>query len=44
MVLSKVTYQGRQYEILSKSGGFGQRDLLLALQEGAVEYSTCALS
>ena len=44
VVLSKVTYQGRQYEILSKSGGFGQRDLLLALQEGAVEYSTCALS
>ncbi len=25
-----MTYQGRQYEILSKSGGFGQRDLLLA--------------
>lgn len=34
-VLSRVDYQGRQYEIISKSGGFGQEELLSALCNGA---------
>lgn len=32
VVLSRVTYQGRQYEIISKSGGFGEENLLVTLQ------------
>ena len=33
VVLSLVTYQGKQYEVLSKSGGFGEENLLETLQE-----------
>lgn len=32
VVLSRITYRGRQYEIISKSGGFGEEDLLVTLQ------------
>lgn len=32
VVLSKVTYQNRQYEVISKSGGFGEEDLLVKIQ------------
>lgn len=34
VVLSKVTYLGREYEIVSKSGGFGNADLLVKLGPG----------
>lgn len=33
VVLSLVSYQGKQYEVLSKSGGFGEENLLETLQE-----------
>lgn len=32
VVLSRIAYQGREYEIISKSGGFGEKDLLVTLQ------------
>lgn len=32
VVLSRITYRGRQYEIISKSGGFGDEALLVTLQ------------
>lgn len=34
VVLSKVTYQNHDYEIVSKSGGFGSADLLVKLGSG----------
>lgn len=33
VVLSRIAYRGREYEIISKSGGFGEEDLLVTLQE-----------
>ena len=33
VVLSLVPYRNRQYEVISKSGGFGERDLLVALRD-----------
>lgn len=33
VVLSLVTYRGKQYEVLSKSGGFGKEDLLETLKD-----------
>lgn len=38
VVLSLVTYRGKRYEVLSKSGGFGEKELLGILQEG---YAFC---
>lgn len=38
VVLSKITYQGYDREIVSKSGGFGARDLLVSLDAG---YHLC---
>lgn len=32
VVLSRITYRGRRYEVISKSGGFGEEDLLVTLQ------------
>ena len=37
VVLSRITYRGRQYEVISKSGGFGEEDLLVTLQGETVE-------
>lgn len=37
VVLSRITYRGRQYEVISKSGGFGEKDLLVTLQGETVE-------
>lgn len=34
VVLTRITYLGRQYEIISKSGGFGEEALLVTLQRG----------
>ena len=36
VVLFKVNYNGREYEIISKSGGFGDEDLLVKIVEGRV--------
>ena len=32
VVLSRIAYGGREYEIISKSGGFGEEDLLVTLK------------
>lgn len=32
VVLSRITYRNRQYEIISKSGGFGEESLLVTLR------------
>lgn len=37
VVLSKVRYQNRQYEVISKSGGFGEEDLLVTIQTDVEE-------
>ncbi len=36
VVLFKVDYNGRSYEIISKSGGFGDEDLMVKIVEGKV--------
>lgn len=36
VVLFKVDYNGKAYEIISKSGGFGDEDLLVKIVEGKV--------
>ena len=36
VVLFRVTYDGNDYEIISKSGGFGDEDLLVKIVEGKV--------
>ena len=33
VVLSKLSYRGRSYRLLSKSGGFGQEDILIRLAD-----------
>ncbi|MEA4932233.1 MAG: four-carbon acid sugar kinase family protein [Lawsonibacter sp.] len=40
VVLSKVRYQNRQYEVISKSGGFGEEDLLVTIQADVEELIT----
>lgn len=38
VVLFRVNYRGRQYEILAKSGGFGKEDLFVTLQKSALAH------
>lgn len=38
VVLFRVDYRGHQYEILAKSGGFGEQDLFVTLQKSAREH------
>lgn len=40
VVLSRVSYAGSQYDVISKSGGFGDRDLLRALYQDCIPNGT----
>lgn len=41
VVLSEVCYRGKSYSVFSKSGGFGEKDLLLRLQEKLERQTGC---
>lgn len=45
VVLSQITYRGKKYDIISKSGGFGEEDLLVSLQKetGIPALKQCAM-